>query len=67
VFLNDGKGVERLLIFIGRRKRGTLSGRMMIGHVEMHDGAVPMPGLFMIVIVGIGGVQVKERRGEKPQ
>ena len=41
---------------------------MMIGHVEMHDRIVPLPGFFwMVVIFGAGCVQVKERTGEKPQ
>ena len=67
VLLNYSERIERFLIFVGRRDLDVCSDGVMIGHVEMHDGIVFPPGFFVVVIFSVGGVQVKERRGEKPQ
>jgi hypothetical protein len=73
VLLSDSKGIQRRLILVRRGDFGWFSGRVMIGHVEMHDGVVLVTGFFVracfvvAAVFGVCGVQMKERRGKEPQ
>ena len=57
MLMNKSKRIERLLVLVRSRDFRRFSGVVMIGHVEVHDGFVLLPGKFMIVVfVGSRGM-----------